>query len=145
MATTMNIELYDVWRPDDREGFEWQKRAILYYWSPGCAARVAQKLERTLEAAIAEMDKVPFTWGTEAETMGALIVSSWVEENRVEGSAPTILPCFEVQIAVEYLWRVFLGPKHGEYRIECFSVTWDSDVWEIDRLEKVDWEEEPKW
>jgi hypothetical protein len=145
MATTMNIELYDAWRPHDREEMEWRKRAILYYYSPGCAAFVAQKLERTLEAAIAEMEKMPFTWGTEGETVGALIVSSWVEENRVEESAPTILPCFEVQTAIEYLWRVFLGPKPGEYEIQCFLVSWDSDTWEIERLEKVDWEKEPKW
>lgn len=145
MATTVNIELYDAWKPEEGEEIDWRKRAILYYYCPGCAAWMARKLKRTLEAAIAEVDKVPFTYGTEAGTIGALIVSSWVEESKAEGSAPAILPCSEVQIAIEYLWRVFLGPKHGEYEIQCFSVTWDWDASEIERLEKVDWEEEPKW
>ena len=53
---------------------------------------------------------------------------------------PTFQPCLDLCEDIVYVWRVFLGPKDGEYEIQCFRIAHDWEKDQIKHIEQVDWQ-----
>lgn len=135
-----NIELYDIWQ--EVIGWSWKKNGLLYHQWDGYTEAMGPKLEQMLKQAKAELAETgsPFCW--DARRVSALIVSLSVEEDRAYSRVPYFQPCLEVHKNISYLWRVFLGPDHGQYDIHCYSVNYDWEKGVIKELNLVDWRKE---
>ena len=143
MSTRANIELYDGWEEQNRIGkrIRWRKGAVLYHHCDGYPAWLGPELERKLEQAKKELDDAEFPYWWDSERVGALIVKLSANEEFYR-NVPSFQPCLDVHGDTNYLWRVFLGPRDGEYEIQCFKVTWDWDKDQLKGLETVDWRKE---
>jgi hypothetical protein len=143
MSTRANIELHDGWEEDRKQGKMtwWRKTAVLYHHCDGYPSYMGPELERILQAAKQALDRSnsPNWW--DGERVGALMITLSVDGELYE-SVPRFKPCLNLHGDIDYLWRVFLGPKVGAYEIQCFRVDhdWNKDV--IKHLEPVDWRKE---
>jgi hypothetical protein len=146
MSTRANIELYDGWEEDrgQRKVILWTKGAVLYHHCDGYPSWMGPELERILQAVKRELDKAGFPYWWDSERVGALMVKLSADDSEFYKGVPHFKPCLELHGDIEYLWRVFLGPKDGEYDIQCFEIAhdWEKDV--IKWLKPVDWGKEVK-
>jgi len=144
VSTRANIELYDGWEEEKEIGkrMTWKKGVILYHHCDGYPSWMGPELESRLEAARKELKKAGHPYWWDSERVGALIVKLSANAGRLHRNVPTFQPCLDLHGDIEYLWRVFLGPKDGESEIRCFSVTWDWEKDQIKCLKEVDWRKE---
>lgn len=141
MATRSNIELYDGWKPDNGKT-AWRQGAVLYHHWDGYPSWMGPRLEELLKQVKAALDQAGYPYWWDSDRVGALMVKLSADEDEMKKGVPAFQTCFKHHADIEYLWRVFLGPKEGVYDIECFSIAydWDKDI--IKHLEKVDWRKE---
>ena len=144
MATRSNIELYDGWGEGQGQGKRtvWHKGVVLYHHWDGYPSWMGPELERILQAAKKELAKARRLYWWDSERVGALMIKLSADGKGCDRHVPRFKPCVELHRDIEYLWRVFLGPKDGEYEIQCASIShdWKRDV--IEHLEPVDWRKE---
>ena len=87
-----------------------------------------------------ELDKAGFPYWWDSERVGALIVKLSADESEIHKSVPAFQPCLDLHGDIDYVWRVFLGPKDGEYEIQCFRIAHDWEKDQIKHIEQVDWQ-----
>lgn len=142
MSTRANIELYDNWKPNREGPNRWRRGVILYHHSDGYPKWMGPELEEKLEEAKEELDKAGYPYWWDSERVGALMVKLSADESPLHKNVPTFQPCLEHHGDIEYLWRVFLGPKGGEYEIRCFEIAYDWESDQIKNLTEIDWRKE---
>ena len=144
MSTRANIELYDGWEESNSLGKStiWKKGALLYHHCDGYPSWMGPELERKLKEAEEELKEAGYPYWWDGERVGALIVKLSANGDELHRGIPAFQPCLDLHGDIDYLWRVFLGPKEGKYEIECLSVTHDWEKDQIEHLERVDWRKE---
>ena len=138
MVNRAHIEFYQRYEDSEKVGLS----ALLYVEEEGQPARMGAELERRMKAARAFMETVGRLeeWGGE-RVASVLIVMAAREGG--SGVLPRLQSCVSWQ-AVEYLWRVYLGPKPGEYSIECFEVDNSGPRGLMDKVTRVEWQLEER-
>jgi len=146
MSTRANIELYDGWEKHQGKSkwIVWKKGAVLYHHHDGYPSWMGPELERILKTVKQELDQAGYSYWWDSERVAALMVKLSADDSEFYKGVPRFQPCLNLHIDINYLWRVFLGPKDGAYDIQCFSIVvgWDKDM--IETLEPVDWRKEAK-
>ena len=132
MVNRANVEFYQRY---DQESLS----AILFVSDQGQPARMGADLERLVKQARAFMEEIGRLEEWNGESVASLLVIMAAREDG-HGVMPRFLPSWWRDI--EYVWRVYLGPKPGEYTIQCFRVTCSGPAGWMDDLEKVDWRRE---
>ena len=138
MVNRAHIEFYQRYEDSEKVGLS----ALLYVEGEGQPARMGADLERAMKQARAFMEAVGRLeeWGGE-RVASVLIVMAAREDGG--GVLPRLQSCVSWQ-AVEYLWRVYLGPKPGEYSIECFEVDNSGPRGLMDKVTRVEWQLEER-
>ena len=136
MLNRAHIEFYQLYEDSDKEGLS----ALLYVAKCGQPGKMGARLERAMKEARVFMKGVGKIEAWSGESVASLlIVMDSIEEGYF--SMPRFLSCAS-WTAVEYLWRVYLGPKPGAYRIECFEVDNSGPEGLMDKVIKVVWQQE---
>ena len=138
MFNRAHIEFYQLYEDSDKEGLS----ALLYVANRGQPGKMGAKLERAMKDARAFMEKIGKieAWG--GQSVASLLIVMAARKDGYE-----VMPRFQScvsWVAVEYLWRVYLGPKPGAYRIECFEVENGGRRGCMDKVTKVVWQQEAK-
>ena len=136
MVNRANIEFYQLYEDSKKEGVS----AMLYVTDHGQPAKMGTDLERLVKQARAFMEKIGRIeeWGGESVASLLIIMAAREDGN---GVMPRFRPCVSWS-EVEYLWRVYVGPKPGEYRIACFEVDNSGPIGFMDNVTKVNWQRE---
>jgi hypothetical protein len=138
MVNRAHIEFYQRYEDSEKEGLS----ALLYVEEEGQPARMGAAVERRMKAARAFMKDTGKLGEWRGESVASLlIVMAAIEDGY--GAMPRFLCCVS-WVAVEYLWRVYLGPQPGEYRIECFEVDNRGPRGFMDKVTKVNWQREER-
>jgi len=115
MSNSAHIEFYQLYEESEQEGLS----ALLYVANRGQPGKMGAELDRAMKEVRAFMAKVGKIREWEGERVASVLI---VLAARTDGYE--VLPRFQScvsWVAVDYLWRVYLGPKPGAYRIECFE------------------------
>lgn len=136
MVNRAHIEFYQLYEYGDKEGLS----ALLHVANRGQPGEMGAELERAIKEARAFMEKIGKIgeWG--GESVASLLIVMAARKDGYE-----VMPRFQSCVswaAVEYLWRVYLGPKPGAYWIECFEVENSGRRGFMDKVTKVVWEQE---
>ena len=136
MVNRGNIEFYQRYEGSEREGLS----AMLYVADNGQPAKMGAELERLVKQARAFMEKIGRIEEWSGESVASLLI---VMAAREDGSG--VMPRFQSCVSwteVEYLWKVYVGPKPGEYRIECYEVDNSGPKGFMDKVTRVVWQPE---
>ena len=139
MSTRANIELYTCWEPEHKRYIETRKEVVLYHHHDGYPAWMGQELERILDQAKVTLEQAGYAYWWDGERVGALMVKLSADDTEYYQSVPRFQPCLKPHIDIEYLWRVFLGPNAGTYKIYCYEISHDWLSGEVDSLKPVNW------
>jgi len=137
MSTRCNIEFYTQYDEKNKP----QKGVILYHHYDGyprfMGNRLPKMLDRTFE--LLKGAGYPYWWDDErvTATLIKLDGQDYEEKEEGRGGIPVFQPCSSLHGDIEYLWRVYLGPKDGKYKIKCYDVTMDWDKNEIKSLKEI--------
>ena len=136
MINRAHIEFYEQYEDSEKKGLS----ALLYIAGCGQPGKMGAKLERAMKEARVFMKVL----GKMAEWSGESVASLLIVLEAIEKgylAMPRFLSCVS-WVEVEYLWRVYLGPKPGAYRIECFEVDNSGPKGLMDKVTRVVWQEE---
>jgi hypothetical protein len=134
MSTRCNVEIYD--------SYPSEPGAMLYHHSDGYPDFMRGKLERFLTAAYRHLQEAGYPYWWDSERVAAVIVLLSVEDydeplrpfstdradryepgaNKYRHLVPVFQPCLHRHGDIEYVWRVILGPKQGEFTIGYHAV-----------------------
>jgi hypothetical protein len=132
MVNRANVEFYQFYELIKNEGLS----SLLYVTDNGQPAKMGNDLERLMKQARVFMEKIGRMEEWSGESVASLLI---VMAAREDGSG--VMPRFQSCVSwahVEYLWRVHLGPKPGEYRIECFEVENGQEAF-MESMTKIAW------
>jgi hypothetical protein len=136
MVNRAHIEFYQLYEDNQREGLS----ALLYVSDSGQPAKTGSELERLVRQARALMEQGGKLEEWQGESVASLLI---VMAAREDGKR--VMPRFQSCVSwteVEYLWRVYLGPQPGAYRIACFEVDNGGRTGLMDKLTQVKWQGE---
>ena len=144
MSTRSNIELYTCWESEHRSSLhkrsiQKRKDAVLYHHHDGYPTWMGPELERILSQVKEELAKVGYPYWWDGDRVGALMVKLSADDTEYYKSVPRFQPCLELHVDIEYLWRVFLGPKAGQYEIYCYEISQDWNGGGFESLKSVNW------
>ena len=139
MSTRSNIELYACWEPAHKQSIERRKTAVLYHHHDGYPTWMGPELERILNQTKAVLEQAGSLDWWDGERVGALMVKLSADDTEDAKNVPRFQPCLELHIDIDYLWRVFLGPKVGQYEICCYEISHDWSSGGIESLQAVNW------
>jgi hypothetical protein len=138
MVNRAHNEFYQRYEDSGKVGLS----ALLYVEEDGQPARMGAELERAMRQARAFMEKIGRLEEWKGESVASLLVTMAAHEDRHHG-LPRFRPCISWH-EVEYLWKVYLGPKPGEYSLECFEVDNSGPRGFMDTVTKVKWQREER-
>lgn len=141
MSTRANIEFWTYYQNPKNGGYHKPvKDGLLYHHGDGYPEWMGPRLIKALEDAKKALIKAGYPYWWDAERVSAVIVSqdARLPQNvEYHGGIPSFQPCLKLHGDIEYLWRVYLGPKDGQYRIECYRVEMDWEKDKVKGLKKV--------
>jgi len=138
MVNRAHIEFYQLYEYGDKEGLS----ALLYVANHGQPGRMGAELERALKEAREFMEKVGKIGEWDGEIVASLLIVMAARKDGY-GGLPRFRSCAS-WVAVEYVWKVYLGPTPGAYWIECFEVDNSGPRGFMDKVTKVDWQGEAR-
>jgi len=151
MSTGCQIEIWDRWNYGAPS-----KGTLLYHHNDGYPEFMYPKLKKFLNASYEYLKEAGYSHWWDSERVAAVMIALSIEDYYEplmpiklphKPKVPVFQPSLEQHENVEYLWRVYLGPKDGEFYIECYQRiqgAWDHDRFEISdgpKLVRVDLEE----
>ena len=136
MINRAHIEFYERYEDREQEGLS----ALLYVAKHGQPRKMGAELERAMKEARVFMAKIGKIEAWSGESVASLLIVMAARQDGY-GVMPRYQPCAS-WVAVEYLWKVYLGPKPGAYRIECFEVDNSGPKGLMDQVTRVVWQEE---
>lgn len=110
------IELYDGWRSRDN-GAVW-RRSLLLYASDGTPTQLEPALRTAVEQAKATLGKSKSTFWWRSMVVGRLLIK---EGEQTKSHPLRVFPAFN-RTQGGYLYRLFLGPKNGQWRLAGYAV-----------------------
>ncbi len=134
MVNRANIEFYQRYEDSEKVGLS----ALLYVEDKSQPAKMGTDLERLVKQARAFMKDTGRLEEWRGESVASLLIVMAAGEDG-HREMPRFLSCVS-WVAVEYLWRVYLGPKPGEYRMACFEVDNSGPRGFMDKVTKVNWQ-----
>ena len=138
MDNRAHIEFYELYEDSEHEGLS----ALLYVANDGQPGKMGVELDRALKEARELMEKMGKIEEWAGERVASLLIATAARKEGY-GVMPRYRSCVS-WVAVEYLWKVYLGPKPGAYRIACFEVDNSGRTGLMDKVTKVDWEGEER-
>lgn len=138
MATRANIELYDG-AGSGKYATLWRKGVVLYHHWDGYPSWMGPELTQKLAEVKAILGKRGHSYWWDSERVGALLIAL---SNDTPERIPRFQPCLQIHGDIDFIWRIFLGPKSGQYEIQCLEVCWDWAKGVVKQLEPVDWRAE---
>lgn len=110
------IELYDGWR-SKQNGPVW-RRSLLLYASDGTPKYLEPALRKAVQRAKANLEKSKSAYWWRSMVVGRLLIK---EGDQTKEHPLRVFPAFN-RTRSGYLYRLYLGPKNGQWRISGYAV-----------------------
>ena len=139
-TTPANIELYDYCLTVEGKP-KWSRNVLLYHHLGGTPRWMGARLVALLDEIKVSPDGSSW-W--HAEQVGAMLIEHSVGDDPIREDSPAFHPGLKLHGDIFHLWRIYLGPEAGEYRLECFDALVDSveGAGTFKHLKPVAWEKE---